>query len=61
MAGFAVADVRTSQVEGDARAVAVQLELRGAGHVADLAAELDAVEGVLAVRARAEGDGETPD
>jgi putative Mg2+ transporter-C (MgtC) family protein len=53
--GFAVADLRTQPVEGDARAVAVQLELRGAGQVADLAAQLDAVDGVLAVRARSRG------
>jgi hypothetical protein len=56
-----VADVTTHQVEGDARAVAVQLELRGVGPVGDLAAQLDGVDGVLAVSARAEGDAEPPD
>jgi putative Mg2+ transporter-C (MgtC) family protein len=60
-AGFAVADVTTHQVEGDARAVAVQLELRGVGPVADLAAELDGVDGVLAVAARSEGEADAPD
>jgi putative Mg2+ transporter-C (MgtC) family protein len=60
-AGFAVADVRTRQADGDARAVAVQLELRGNGPVADLAAELDGVDGVLAVSARVDNDADGPD
>jgi putative Mg2+ transporter-C (MgtC) family protein len=50
-AGFAVADLTTHHVDGDARAVAVQLELRGNGSVTDLASELDGIDGVLAVSA----------
>jgi putative Mg2+ transporter-C (MgtC) family protein len=49
--GFAVADLTTHHVDGDARAIAVQLELRGNGSVTDLASELDGIEGVLAVSA----------
>jgi putative Mg2+ transporter-C (MgtC) family protein len=50
-AGFAVADLTTHHVDGDAPAIAVQLELRGNGSVTDLASELDGIDGVLAVSA----------
>ncbi|MEA2393339.1 MAG: putative Mg2+ transporter-C (MgtC) family protein [Solirubrobacteraceae bacterium] len=52
-AGFAVADVAVQRLvtdDGDdARAVAVRLELVGPGSLADLASELDDLDGVLAV------------
>jgi putative Mg2+ transporter-C (MgtC) family protein len=57
-AGFAVSDLATHHVEGDARAVAVQLELRGNGSLADLATDLDGVDGVLAVSAEDEDQGD---
>jgi putative Mg2+ transporter-C (MgtC) family protein len=57
-AGFAVADLATHPVDGEARAVAVQLELRGNGSVTDLASELDGLDGVLAVSAEAHDDGD---
>jgi putative Mg2+ transporter-C (MgtC) family protein len=60
-AGFAIADLVTRSVDGDARAVAVQLELRGNGSVGDLASELDAIDGVLAVSAQAEGGSDAGD
>jgi acetolactate synthase regulatory subunit len=60
-AGFAVADLTTDQVEGDARTVAVALELRGNGSVTDLASELDGIGGVQAVSAEARDAGDTQD
>jgi putative Mg2+ transporter-C (MgtC) family protein len=50
--GFTVADIgvkRLSADEPDARAVAVELELHGTGSLAELASELEAVDGVLSV------------
>jgi putative Mg2+ transporter-C (MgtC) family protein len=52
-AGFAVADLSVHHLgdrdDDDPRAVAVQLELRGAGSVTGLASELSDLDGVLAV------------
>ena len=55
--GFAVADVAVQRAGGDGdapgdpRTVVVRLEVLGAGAVAELAAGLDAIEGVVAVTA----------
>jgi hypothetical protein len=45
--------------DADPRAVAVRLELRGLGSVAELASELHGLDGVLAVSAEDAAD--TPD
>jgi putative Mg2+ transporter-C (MgtC) family protein len=62
-AGFAVADLAVQRLGDDhgldPRAVAVSLELRGSGSLADLASQLDDLEGVLAVTA--EDSNEAPE
>jgi putative Mg2+ transporter-C (MgtC) family protein len=49
--GFAISDLRVEHRDDDPPAVTVRLELRGRGSIAELAGELDAVDGVLKVNA----------
>lgn len=48
--GFAISDLQAEHPDGENR-VTVRLELRGRGSIAELAVDLDAVDGVLDVRA----------
>ena len=60
-AGFAVADVSTRRLSeggaGDPGTVTVRLELQGQGRLEPLAADLEALDGVLAVNAERPDDG----
>ena len=53
--GFAISDLlverETERGEGEQRTVTVRLALRGRGSIAQLTTELDAIDGVLSVRA----------